>query len=34
MIIYVVNVVAVVSKMELKFVFFGMGHSVVSVVVK
>ena len=34
MIIYVVNVVAVVSKMELKFVFLGMGHSVVSVVVK
>ena len=34
MIIYVVNVVAVVSKMELKSVFLGMGHSVVSVVVK
>ena len=34
MIIYVVNVVAVVSNMELKFVFLGMGHSVVSLVVK
>ena len=34
MIIYVVYVVAVVFKMELKLVFLGIGHSVVSVVVK
>ena len=34
MIIYVMNVEAIVSKMELKFVFLGMGQSVVRVVVK
>ena len=34
MIIYIVNVEAVVSKMELKFVFWGMGQSVVRLVVK
>ena len=34
MIIYIVNVEAVVFKMELKFVFLGMGQSVVRLVVK
>ena len=34
MIIYVMNVEAIVSNMELKFVFLGMGQSVVRLVVK
>ena len=34
MIIYIVNVVEIVSKMELKFCIFEIDHSVVSAVVK